>query len=157
VPAHGPSHASRMRVIKTIARLPWLGALAIESRVRPANAEHASWIARNLLATCGRWVHRHGPALDSPPRVLCLDDDDPRTLLAALAAFPALPVGPSLGATTRALLRVVGIPTVPEVTGDVRTLVGDPRFARGPIVRVAVSPDATGYLVALDDRTLLAA
>jgi hypothetical protein len=144
-----------IRMLRACARVPWFGALALESRAtatrRPtALAEHAAWLASNVLAACGYWVRRDGELAElvGRTRAVCVNGGELRALLATLAAIPALPVGPSLPQATRAMLRVLGIPMVDaiELAGEARAMVGDAAFARRPLV-VDVQPDATGYMV----------
>src|SRR5262245_49661509 len=109
-----------MRIIRTLracARVPWLGALALEGRAKQGSgaaalAEHAAWLASNALAACGYWVRsdRELSAGVDRARAVWVDGGDPRSLLAVLAAIPALPVGPSLSLGTRTMLRLLGIP-----------------------------------------------
>jgi len=143
--------------------------LAVEGRVRagglalPAQADFAGWIAGNALAACGRWVRRDR-ALDAVlvgDRAIAVGDGDATTVLAALAAAPALPVAASLSRRARAVLRLLGIPMIDVGDlGGVRLLVGDPAFAPGPVISLAVTGDATGFNVglgrAMDARALAA-
>jgi hypothetical protein len=154
-------------MLRAAARVPWLGALALESRVRPiggagpALADHAAWVATNALAACGRWVRSDRALPDAIDRAstVCVDGGDLTSVLAAIAAIPGLPIGPSLSLANRAMLRVLGIPVVDaaELAPGVRAIVGDAAYATGPVVQIAVEPDATGYVVAPGPARLLTA
>jgi hypothetical protein len=159
-----PDHDLAMqaiRMLRACTRVPWLGVLALESRTRSAGGDHTAWVASNALATCGRWVRRDHdlPAALDGSAAVCIDDRDPLSVLAALAVIPGVPVGPSLSLANRAMLRLLGIPVVEarSQTGGARAIVGDPAFAEGPAVRIAVAADPTGYRVGLGDARMLPA
>ena len=147
--------------LRACTRVPWLGVLAVESRTRPARggaalAEHAAWVAQNALAACGRWVRcdRALAAAAGDAHVVHVDGTETWSLLAALAAIPALPVGTSLSRRARVTLRLLGIPVVDVAAPGTRVIVGDGAFVAGPSLRVAVQHDPTGYLVGLSGPSL---
>jgi hypothetical protein len=171
--------SAALRTLRAVTRGPWIAMLAVEGRVRagglalPAQADFAGWIAGNALAACGRWVRRDR-ALDAAlvgDGAIAVGDGDATTVLAVLAAAPALPVAASLSRRARAVLRLLGIPMIDIGAADidhvghlgaggVRLLVGDPAFAPGPVIPLAVTGDATGFNVglgrAMDARALAA-
>ena len=159
-PRHGEAMQA-IRMLRACTRVPWLGVLALESRTRSVDGDHTAWVASNALATCGRWVRRDHdlPAAINGTATVCIDDRDPLSMLAALAVIPGVPVGPSLSLPNRVMLRLLGIPVVDDrrQTGGARAIVGDPAFAEGDAIRIAVAADATGYLVGVGDGRLLPA
>ena len=141
------------------ARLPHLGALAIESRAHAAapsfdaRARHAAWVAANALAACGRWV----TSAAAPAGVLWLADREPAHLLAVIAAGPALPALETQTWAERAVLRALGVPGLragevgAALAAGVRIVVADlAHVPAAPLAVARVADQPTGYHVAFD-------
>ena len=133
-----------------------LGAIAIESRAAPrggsreSQARHATGIAGEALAACGRW----GRAVDGAAAgtaVWVVEPDAPR-VLAVLAAVPGLPLAESMPWPVRTVLRVLGIPMLDEPVAGVRVVVGDPSYVPFSPTMARVIEESTGYRVAFAPR-----